>query len=105
MVMQSSQTNGRKRTESSSGLTWWAASGFAIGIAAMLGLMVLALATPVDAEARSGPIVGWLGGDLAIRLAGILIFVLVTGALFAQSARHSRLLEAKEQQRNSRPRE
>jgi hypothetical protein len=106
MVMESSQTTGRKRAGSYSGLTWWTASGFAIGIVAMLGLMVLALATPVDAEvARSGPIVGWLGGDLAIRLAGVLIFVLVTGALLAQSARHSRLLEAREQQRGSRPRE
>lgn len=104
--MESSRTTG-KRAGSHSGLTWWAASGFAIGLAGMLGLMVLASATPVDAEvARTGSMgMGWLGGDLAIRSAGILIFVLVTGALLAQSARHSRLLEAREQQRNSRPRE
>ena len=48
---------------------------------------------------------GWLGGDLGIRSAAVLIFVLVTGALLAQSARHSRMLEAREQQRNPRSRE
>lgn len=99
-----------RRTRGGSGLTWWAASGFAAGVAALLALVMIASATPVDAVvARTGEFgpLGrdFFGGELGLRFAGIMIFLLAAVALFAQSARHSRQLAAAESRRTSRSRE
>ncbi len=110
MVMEESQGAGAGRTGGGLDLSWWAASGFALGIAALLALVTIAAATPVDAVvARSGEFgpIGrdFFGGDFGLRFAGIAAFVIAAGALFAQSARHSRQLAAAEQKRNPRSRE
>jgi hypothetical protein len=109
MVMQDTSTK-TVRAGRGSGLTWWAAAGFTAGLAALLALVMIASATPVDAvAARTGELgpIGrdFFGGELGLRFAGVLIFVLVALALFAQSSRHTRMLEASERQHGSRPHE
>ncbi len=101
--MATSRTTSRPAPAAGLALTWWAASGFALGIAALLALVVVASATPVDAEvARTGAGslgLRYFGGEIGLRSAGVLIFVLAAVVLFAQSAKHSRMLEAQEHQR------
>ena len=108
--MEVSRSTQGQRTRGGSGLTWWAAAGFTAGVAAMLALVMVASATPVDAVvARSGEIGpfgrDFFGGDVGLRFAGILIFVIVALALFAQSAWHTRQLAAAEQKHSAHSRE
>jgi hypothetical protein len=107
VTLETTQNARKQRTGGGSGLTWWAAAGFTIGMAALLALVMIASATPVDAEVLVAQRFGLdiVGGDFVLRSAGILFFLIAAGALFAQSATHSRQLEAAERKRNPRPRE
>jgi len=73
-----------------------AAVGFALGVAGLLALVTVAFLAPVEAEAGltgGGTLgLGLVANEIELRSAGVLIFLVVAGALFLSSARQSNAL-------------
>ena len=92
------------RLRSSTG-TWIAAAGLAMGICALLALVVIAFLLPVGAEAGLATASVLSAGELEIRSAGLLIFFVVSAVLILWTSRPSSVLALRERGSLRSPRE
>lgn len=85
-----------KGTKTTARWNRFAAVGFALGVAGLLALVTVAFLAPVEAEAglAGGQSLGLslVANEIELRSAGVLIFLVVSGALFLSSARQTNAL-------------